>query len=195
MALTLRGAPVPRIEHSDTEGRSNETESLGTSPWTDDPIEVFRIVYPSLVALAHATAQREQAENLAQEALVRVLARHPDFTGIEHHLGYSKTVLLRLVYRRLGRRSVTEVPAGLQERLEGLPQPSPEQQVIDRETLFASLQRLGRGQRACVYLRYVQGLTDDETAVLLGCRTVTVRSQIARGLRNMRSSLKEIDHP
>jgi DNA-directed RNA polymerase specialized sigma24 family protein len=40
-------------------------------------------------------------------------------------------------------------------------------------------------------LRYFEGLHDAEIAAVLGCRTSTVRSQIARGLRRMKLTLDE----
>jgi DNA-directed RNA polymerase specialized sigma24 family protein len=103
-------------------------------------------------------------------------------------------VLLRRVHRG-GRRQRIELPVGLQGALDGPAREQPEQRIIDRQTLLPLLLRLGRGQRACVYLRYIEGLDDDQIATVLGCRASTVRSQVARGLRTMRPLLAEADVP
>ncbi|WP_304050564.1 SigE family RNA polymerase sigma factor [Jatrophihabitans endophyticus] len=55
--------------------------------------------------------------------------------------------------------------------------------------LVAALRTLPRGMRSIVILRYVENLTVEETAELVGCSTGNVKSQAARGLAKLRSEL------
>ena len=56
----------------------------------------------------------------------------------------------------------------------------------ERDAMIARLARLPRRQRAAVVLRYYIGMADPEIAAHLGCREVTVRSQISRALAALR---------
>jgi RNA polymerase sigma-70 factor (sigma-E family) len=56
----------------------------------------------------------------------------------------------------------------------------------DRRDLWTALGRLPRRQRAVVVLRYYEGLTEPETAAVLGCAVGTVKSQASRALAKLR---------
>lgn len=58
---------------------------------------------------------------------------------------------------------------------------------LDRPVLLAALQRLPRGQRAAVVLRYAEDLSEAQTAAVLGCSVGTVKSQSSRGLERLRA--------
>jgi DNA-directed RNA polymerase specialized sigma24 family protein len=48
---------------------------------------------------------------------------------------------------------------------------------------------LPKRQRACVYLRFIEGLDDRQISRVLGCRPVTVRTQAMRALKRPRPLL------
>jgi len=56
----------------------------------------------------------------------------------------------------------------------------------ERRDLWAALGRLPRRQRAAVVLRYYEGLTESETADVLGCTVGTVKSTTSRALGKLR---------
>lgn len=56
--------------------------------------------------------------------------------------------------------------------------------------LLAGLRRLGPRQRAVLVLRYIEDLSVEETAHLLGITPGTVKSQAARGLERLRGDLQ-----
>ena len=56
----------------------------------------------------------------------------------------------------------------------------------DRRDVWTALGRLPRRQRAAVVLRYYEGLTEHETAEVLGCSVGTVKSQTHRALAKLR---------
>jgi RNA polymerase sigma factor (sigma-70 family) len=164
------------VSHSDT----------GTDLERDDPVVVLQRIYPPLLAMAGSLVGSSQAEDLVQNALVQVLARYPRFAGLRSPLAYSKTVLARLAYRT---RRRPELP---REGLDLLSEDSGRSftdDVVLRAVILAALDQLPRGQRACVYLRFIEGLDDRQISQVLGCRPVTVRTQTARALRSLRPVL------
>jgi len=62
----------------------------------------------------------------------------------------------------------------------------PHEAHADRQDLWTALGRLPRRQRAAVVLRYYEGLTEAETAAVLGCSVGTVKSQTSRALARLR---------
>ncbi len=56
----------------------------------------------------------------------------------------------------------------------------------DRQDVWAALGRLPRRQRAAVVLRYYEGLSEVETAEVLGCTVGTVKSSTSRALAKLR---------
>jgi RNA polymerase sigma-70 factor (sigma-E family) len=56
----------------------------------------------------------------------------------------------------------------------------------ERRDLWSALGRLPRRQRAAVVLRYYEGLSEAETADVLGCTVGTVKSTTSRALAKLR---------
>jgi RNA polymerase sigma factor (sigma-70 family) len=154
-------------------------------PWPDEPVEMLRRLYPLLLRTARdLVPTKQQAEDLVQEALVRTLVRHPDLGELDHPLGYTRTVVWRLAYSERKARG-KEIPIEACREMEAqAPDPS------DASSLREALMALPLGQRSCVALRYLYGCDDDTIAIVLGCRTSTVRSQMARGLAHLRGSME-----
>lgn len=155
-----------------------------------DPVEVLQRIYPPLHATAVALVGSQDSADLVQEALARVLARHPRFESIEHPLGYARAVLLHLAYRAWAR---PDVPSDLVALLDRDPHPGPERGVVERASAWELIRRLAPGQRACVYLRVVEDMDDAQIGAVLGCAESTVRSQLARGLATIGRSIEQGD--
>ncbi len=67
------------------------------------------------------------------------------------------------------------------------PEPEPVREDVDgRHDLWVAMGRLPRRQRAVIVLRFVEDLTEAETARLLGVATGTVKSQTSKALANLR---------
>jgi RNA polymerase sigma factor (sigma-70 family) len=161
-------------------------EGLMTSSWPSDPVELLRALYPPLLATAEVLSRGRDPEDLVQQALVEMLVRYPQFEGITHPLGYAKTVIAHLAYRRNRSRASLDVPLDLLDQLEEASADGWEEVVGDQLEVREAMRRLGPKQRVCVYLRFAEGLDDKHIASLLGTKPSTVRSQISRALRRMR---------
>lgn len=144
-----------------------------------DPEKIYRSAYPFLLTTASRLVPASDAPDLVHEALVETLSRHPDFHGIDHPLGYVRTVMLRLAGRK---RRFKEIAVDVQILLET---PSPDH-VDDTVSVEALAALLPVRQRTCVVLRFAYGFDDATIGAVLGCRQSTVRSNIARALSALR---------
>lgn len=141
---------------------------------------------PALLRFGHVlTGNRQEAEDLVQEALAKSLRRWRRVTADDPR-AYVRRVMVnthQTRWRRWGSRvELGDVPeaavddAGLRRSQEW-------------DTLRRALARLPSGQRTVLVLRYLEDLPDSSIAALLGCRPGTVRSRASRGLAALRPLL------
>ena len=135
------------------------------------------------------TGDQRAAEDLLQDALLRVWSRWSRVRAAEHPLAYARRVLVTTSVSRW-RASRTRT-AG--ERLMAEP---PETSTHDAEPdrddeLWLAVLSLPPRQRAVMVLAYYEDLTDADTADVLGCTIGTVKSQRAKALRSLRVLLAE----
>ncbi|MFF3867859.1 SigE family RNA polymerase sigma factor [Micromonospora sp. NPDC001898] len=148
---------------------------------------------PALLRFAYALAGSQHgAEDLLQNALAKAYARWPRIRGDAEP--YVKKILYHdqvSGWRRRSRRP--EVPVDV------LPEPPAERDsghdVDLRMLLRDALLTLPPRQRAVLTLRYLEDLSVEQTAALLGCRTGTVASQASRALAKLRQLVPDfVDH-
>ena len=95
--------------------------------------------------------------------------------------------------RSAGRRAALALRAA-GEAAPGDAAPSPEAALLGaerREQLIEALNRLGEADREAIACRYFLGLSEEETAAVLGLRRGTVKSRLSRGLRRLQEDLGE----
>lgn len=132
-------------------------------------------------------------EDLVQECLFRLARRWPRVRAMEHRRAYARRVLLNLAFDTSARR--TRQRAELDRRPGGpLEQPddSTERAIRVVDVTFelkAALGSLARRQRAVLVLRYLEDLSEAETAELLGCSIGTVKSTASRALERLRTAV------
>ena len=133
------------------------------------------------------TGDLASADDLLQDALVKVYRRWPPVTGPGTDADV-RTVIARThisVWRRVGRH---EVPV---EQLPEAPSRDAIGAVADRDEVWRLLSGLGPRQRAVVVLRFWSDLPESEIASTLGISTGTVKSQLHRALAHLRASLPD----
>jgi RNA polymerase sigma factor (sigma-70 family) len=155
--------------------------------------ELVRRHSAAAVRLAHAICGSSgDAEDAAQEAFVKAYHALGGFRA-EAPL---RPWLLRIVAneaknrrRSAGRRGrLTAVVAGRRPEH----QPTPEDVAVtdaDSRAVLAALARLADRDRDVISCRYFAGLSERDTAVVLGCKTGTVKSRLNRALERLRVAL------
>jgi RNA polymerase sigma-70 factor (sigma-E family) len=145
----------------------------------------------SLFRLAMAlTGERRAAEDLLQHALTQTLARWRNVG--DNPEGYVRRAMYHTqvsVWRR--RRRIREVS------VEAVPEraSSDEISTVDlRLALRRALLLLGARQRAVLVARYLEDLSEQQTAEMLGCSVGTVRSQAHRALSRLRQVAPELQY-
>ena len=126
------------------------------------------------------------AEDLVQSALIRTYLAWGRLSDPGNAEAYARRTLARLAVRARGRRWRGEVATG------DLPEPARAVAAADHGGLAVDVRRalaaLPAGQRAVLVLRYLDDLSEAETARLLGVSPGTVKSRAARGLASLRAA-------
>ncbi|HET7763042.1 MAG TPA: SigE family RNA polymerase sigma factor [Phycicoccus sp.] len=130
------------------------------------------------------TGDHQRAEDLVQTALSKVWPRWDRVVaGDASPHAYVRRVMVTTYIAWWRRRWNGEHPTDV------LPEPTtPVRDEPDRVDLVRALATLPRGQRAVLVLRYVEDLSEAQTAKALGCSVGTVKSQCSRGLAALRRS-------
>jgi RNA polymerase sigma-70 factor (sigma-E family) len=129
------------------------------------------------------TGERTAAEDLLQDVLERTYVAWP---RIDNPFAYARTALARHAANRWRMRARRP-----QVSWEDADPPDPRyagdaERTDDRDELLRALAELPDRQRAAVVLRYLEELTEAETAAALNCSVGTVKSQTSRGLTKLR---------
>jgi RNA polymerase sigma-70 factor (sigma-E family) len=131
------------------------------------------------------TGDWSQAEELAQEALVRTWWRWPVVRRLDRPGDYARKVLVNR-HRSLLRRALVEARYAARTRIQ---EAQPFDGHEDAAVLAAALRRLTPRQRAVVVLRFQEDLSVAEVARLLGTSASAVKSTTNRALVRLRSQL------
>ena len=128
------------------------------------------------------TGDHQRAEDLVQTALGKVWPRWAEVVERAEPSphAYVRKVMLTTYIAWWRRRWNGEVPT------EVLPEPHGSADAADarveRVDLVRALAALPKGQRAVVVLRYVEDLSEAQTAQALGCSVGTVKSAVLAGV-------------
>src|SRR5262245_13830358 len=142
---------------------------------------------PAASRLAYLlTGDRATAEDLVQEAFVRVFGRFRDLRDPDAFEWYLRRTLVNLANSHF-RRLRTEREYVRRRRVES-PAPSiPD--VASRDEMWRALQRLPARQRGAIVLRFYEDLSEAATAEVLRCPAGTVKSLVSRGLARLRTEV------
>lgn len=156
----------------------------------DEVAELYAAACPRLVGLLTVIGgSRADAEEVAQEAFVRLLERWPKVRAYDDPEAWVRTVAVRMLISRLRRRSTAAV--GLR-RLAARTQPACPPVDSDRD-LAAALATLPVGHRAVVLLHHMYDLPVDEVAARLRIPVGTVKSRLSRARAVLAPILEDND--
>lgn len=135
---------------------------------------------------------RAQAEEVSQEVLMEIWRTAGRF---DPGRGSAAAWALTIARRRAIDRVRSTVAEATRERRDGEVPVAWDQvsetveDIIDRERLTSSLDRLSGPQRQAIMLAFYGGHTHSEIAVILGVAVGTVKSRIRVGLERLRDSM------
>jgi RNA polymerase sigma-70 factor (ECF subfamily) len=154
--------------------------------------------------LLYLTGNREQAEDLFQEAWMRVLVRGGQYNGRARFETWLFTIARNLMIdlrRKRTMSSLDEMVEGASEDDRPMPleiaaeDPSPYEhysQLEDRQRLAAALLELDTLHREVLVLRFDEELSLEEISKVTGAHLSTVKSRLYRGLAMVRPKLARV---
>lgn len=135
---------------------------------------VYRLAYAQ-------TRSQHDADDIFQEAFLRVTQHRPVFDSEDHEKAWILRVTLNCLkshWRAAWRRH--DVP--LDERI---PFPAPEERALDD-----ALRRISPKYRAAVHLFYYEGYSAEEIARMTGEKPSAIRTRLTRARAQLRDLLK-----
>ncbi|MFZ0161214.1 MAG: SigE family RNA polymerase sigma factor [Kineosporiaceae bacterium] len=159
----------------------------------EEPMRAFVLARrDALLTYAYLlTGDRHAAEDVVQIALVRTALAWPRVRHQGDPEGYVRTAIARTAINtwrtRIRRRE--QVWAQPPER----PGPDAVGEIDERDAMWRALSALPPRRRAVLVLRYYEGLSEAEIALVLGCSRGTVKSQASKALAQLRSGLSGAD--
>ena len=133
-------------------------------------------------------ADADVAEELVAEAVARSLP-HWRSGGLEDAGAYLRRVVVNLAARRRYRLGLARRRDSRSREWWAQP-PDLESIVAERDRTLRALMRLPPGRRAVLVLRFYDDQTEAAIAELLGIAVGTVKSQLSRGLAQLRADLE-----
>lgn len=162
------------------------TKEGGWVAIADSLEELYRRHIGDAIRLAFLlTHDLAAAEDLAQEAFLRVAQHLGQLRHQDAFWTYLRRTLIRMSIRRMRRERHLATAMRAQSTTK-VWQPD----ISARDEMWRALGMLAGRQRTVLVLRYYEDLNDDEISQLVGCKGGTVRSLAARGLKNLRERIE-----
>ena len=130
------------------------------------------------------------AQDVVQDTLIKAYRHWTRVRRADNPDAYVRRMLVNEVRDRWRRRDKT-VPVAYFPYEPAVDDSADE--IARRERLRLALLELPTQQRATVVLRYLEGMSQGETAKILGCSEGTVKSQSSRGLSSLRAYLEKTE--
>ncbi|HEY1698826.1 MAG TPA: SigE family RNA polymerase sigma factor [Trebonia sp.] len=128
------------------------------------------------------------ADDLVQDTFIKAYRHWPRIRGMDIPDAYVRRILVNEVRGRWRRRMrvipVARFPEGREQTV-----PDATEAFTQQAGMLQILITLPLRQRATIVLRYLEGMSERETADVLGCSVGTVKSQSARALATLRKAL------
>lgn len=171
MGANVLGAAVPRGDE--------DTASFA---------EVFNAHHRRAVGLAWLlTGDAHLAEDVVAEAFAKVWVQWE--RGRVSDVGpYLRRAVVNEVRSR-GRRRVLELREADRRTGDERGVRLPDEDAADRDEVWQALARIAPRRRAAIVLRYYEDLSVEDAAEILGVSVGTVKSQVSRGMDDLRDIL------
>jgi RNA polymerase sigma-70 factor (sigma-E family) len=133
------------------------------------------------------TGDRSLAEDLMQDAFVKLAGRFADLRDPGAFEAYLHKTVVNLARMHFRRRRVERAYLNRERREPRRNATLPD--VAAYEEMKRALLSLPHRQRAALVLRYYEDLSEAQIAVILRCRPGTVKSLLSRGVAGLRARI------
>ncbi len=133
------------------------------------------------------TGDASEAEDLVQDAFVRLAGRLLHFRDPGGFDAYLRRTIVNLARSHFRRRAIER--RFIERQTEAPPLDAPD--LSDREAMRRALMALPVRQRTAIVLRYFEDLSEADTAGLMRCRPAAVKSLVSRAMSSLRKTLGE----
>jgi RNA polymerase sigma-70 factor (sigma-E family) len=141
----------------------------------------------ALYGLAYAVIGDHQlAQDLVQEALTKAYVAWPRLRDRAKVEGYVRRTIVTTAISWRRRRSFHERPI---ERMPDVGNGDDPEALATEDAVWAHLRVLPARQRAALFLRYHEDLSEAQTAELMGCSVGTVKRQVFIALGKLRDGV------
>jgi len=133
------------------------------------------------------TGDARLAEDLVQDAFVRLAGRMLHLRSPDGFHAYLRITVVNLVRSHRRRKSVES--RYLERQTAPIAVEPPD--LAERVELRSALMALPIRQRTAIVLRFYEDLSDAQTAEVMRCRRAAVKSLVARGMVTLRGSVRK----
>jgi RNA polymerase sigma-70 factor, ECF subfamily len=133
------------------------------------------------------------AEDILQEVFLRIYRKLHWLKEPEAFRSWAYRIATRETFRNLKRARQPPGQVEYEEALKTLPAPPPREEFAPEltERLPQLIEKLSPASRAVIVLYYLQEMSLDETAAVLGIPLGTVKSRLAYGLEGLRREFRK----
>ncbi|MGZ5290918.1 MAG: SigE family RNA polymerase sigma factor [Actinomycetota bacterium] len=143
---------------------------------------------PAALRLAYfLSGDRETAQDLVQDAFVKVAGRFAHLRTPDAFDAYLRRTIVNLFTSQLRRRRLER--AHLARERGAVASPHVDEDPALRDELWRALGTLPARQRAAVVLRYYEDLSEKETAEVLRCSVGAANQLVTRGMAALRDHI------
>jgi RNA polymerase sigma-70 factor (sigma-E family) len=166
-------------------------DPIAVEQTSDNLGQLYERHSPRAFRLAYLlTGDRDAAEDLVQDAFVKLIGRFADLRRSESFEAYLTRTVVNLSYGMFRRRRVERTYLD-RERTARTPMEDKLPNIEERDRLLTQLQAIAPRQRAALVLRYYEDLSEEQAANVLGCSLRTVKSLVTRGMQAMRGQQED----
>lgn len=131
------------------------------------------------------TGDRDLAEDLVQDAFLKLIGRFADLRNPGSFDAYLRRTIVTLSYGTFRRRRTERAYLAREQDLaQGRSDVLPD--VERKDELWTQMQKIAPRQRAALVLRFYEDLSEQQAADVLGCSLRAVKSLVTRGIQAMR---------
>jgi len=176
-----------------------KSASVGPKVWTVAELGAFYTEHRSEL-FAHASRilkDTAKAEEVIQDALIKVMLAAPELESTEHALGYMHRTIENLCFRIEGRRPNLVVLDDVSAELESKWVDSYDHVDViaaadDAAIVRQALAMLSPAERAALVMWELEGRSTSEIAVELGIKESAVRHTVSRARTSLRRVMSEL---